>query len=48
MQGRKRVTLAQDLRGGSATLATGELPAGGTFEVILSDGLNSTRQSVRR
>ena len=44
----QRVTLAQDLRGGSAQLATGELPAGGSFEVILSDGLNSTRQSVRR
>ena len=44
----QRVTLAQDLRGGSAQVATGELPAGGTFEVILSDGLNSTRQSVRR
>ena len=44
----QRITLAQDLRGGSATLATSELPAGGTFEVILSDGLNSTRQSLRR
>ena len=44
----QRVTLAQDLRGGSAQVATGELPAGGSFEVILSDGLNSTRQSVRR
>ena len=44
----QRVTLAQDLRGGSAQLATGELPAGGSFEVILSDGLNSTRQSLRR
>ena len=44
----QRVTLAQDLHGGSAQLATGELPAGGSFEVILSDGLNATRQSVRR
>ena len=44
----QRVTLAQDLRGGSAQVATSELPAGGSFEVILSDGLNSTRQSVRR
>ena len=44
----QRVTLSQDLRGGSAQLSTGELPAGGAFEVILSDGLNSTRQSVRR
>jgi hypothetical protein len=44
----QRLTLAQDLRGGSARLSTAELPAGGSFEVILSDGLNSTRQSVRR
>ena len=44
----QRVTLAQDLSGGRARLATGELPAGGSFEVILSDGLNSSRQSVRR
>jgi len=44
----QRVTLAQDLSGGRAQLATGELPAGGSFEVILSDGLNASRQSVRR
>jgi hypothetical protein len=44
----QRATLAQDLRGGSAQLSVVELPAGGSFEVILSDGLNSTRQSVRR
>jgi len=44
----QRLTLAQDLRGGSAQLSTAELPAGGSFEVILSDGLNSTRRSVRR
>jgi len=44
----QRLTLAQDLRGGSAQLSTVELPAGGSFEVILSDGLNSTRRSVRR
>ena len=44
----QRMTLAQDLRGGSAQIPTSELPAGGTFEVILSDGLNSTRQSLRR
>ncbi len=44
----QRMTLAQDLRGGSAHISTAELPSGGTFEVILSDGLNSTRQSVRR
>lgn len=44
----QRVTLAQDLRGGSAQVSTAELPAGGSFEVILSDGLNSTRQNLRR
>jgi hypothetical protein len=44
----QRMTLAQDLRGGAAQIATSELPAGGSFEVILSDGLNSTRQSLRR
>jgi hypothetical protein len=44
----QRVTLAQDLRGGSAQVPVTELPAGGSFEVILSDGLNSTRRSLRR
>ena len=44
----QRMTLAQDLRGGTAQIAVGELPAGGSFEVIQSDGLNSTRQSLRR
>ena len=44
----QRMTLAQDLRGGTAQVATGELPTGGSFEVIQSDGLNSTRQSLRR
>jgi hypothetical protein len=44
----QRTTLAQDLRGGLAQLPVSELPAGGSFEVILSDGLNSTRQAVRR
>jgi len=39
----ERRTLAQDLRGGSATLSTAELPAGGSFEVIRSDGLNAVR-----
>jgi hypothetical protein len=44
----QRINLAQDLRGGSAAVSASELPAGGSFEVILSDGLNSTRQSVGR
>jgi len=29
-------------------LSTAELPAGGSFELILSDGLNSTRLSHQR
>ena len=41
--GGERRTLAQDLRGGSATLPTTDLPAGGSFEVIRSDGLNAVR-----
>lgn len=41
--GSRRINLAQDLRGGSARLSTAELPSGGRFEVVLSDGLNSTR-----
>lgn len=41
--GAQRITLGQDLRGGSATLSSAELPAGGSYELILSDGLNSTR-----
>ncbi|GLS95676.1 hypothetical protein GCM10007918_29680 [Piscinibacter gummiphilus] len=41
--GGERRTLAQDLRGGSATLPTADLPAGGSFELIRSDGLNAVR-----
>ncbi|HEX8611223.1 MAG TPA: M66 family metalloprotease [Telluria sp.] len=37
----KRSTLAQDLQGGSAVLSLGPLPAGGAFEMSLSDGINS-------
>ncbi|NHZ88860.1 hypothetical protein F2P45_07455 [Massilia sp. CCM 8733] len=36
-----RSTLAQDLQGGSAVLSLGPLPAGGAFELSLSDGVNS-------
>ena len=39
--GAQRVNLTQDLTGGRATLSTGELPAGGSYEFSLSDGLNS-------
>jgi hypothetical protein len=44
----QRVNLGQDLRGGSATLTSNELPSGGSFELIFSDGLNSVRQLVGR
>ena len=44
----QRRTLAQDLRGGSATLSTAELPAGGSFELELSDGLNPVRLTHNR
>lgn len=37
----KRSTLAQDLQQGSAVLSLGTLPAGGAFEISLSDGVNS-------
>lgn len=38
----KRYTLAQDLQNGSATLPLSTVPAGGSFEFSLSDGLNTT------
>jgi Peptidase M66 len=41
--GAQRRTLAQDLQGGSASLPVGELPAGGSFELGLSDGMNTAR-----
>jgi hypothetical protein len=41
--GSSRTTLVQDATGGAATLPLVSLPKGGSFEVILSDGLNSTR-----
>ncbi|WP_377161130.1 peptidase inhibitor family I36 protein [Roseateles sp. UC29_93] len=41
--GTRRLNLAQDLQGGEATLDTHELPAGGRFEFIVSDGLNAQR-----
>ena len=39
--GDRRTVLALDLMGGSASLATDALPAGGRFEFIGSDGINS-------
>lgn len=41
--GGDRTMLAQDLAGGSATVPLSTLAADGSFEVTLSDGLNSTR-----
>jgi hypothetical protein len=39
--GAQRANLAQDLEGGSATLAIGQLPVGGSYEFSLSDGINA-------
>ncbi len=46
--GAQRSTLAQDLEGGAASLPTTGMPAGGSFEFSLSDGLNSTRVTQSR
>jgi Peptidase M66 len=43
--GAQRSTLAQDLQGGTASLPIAALPAGGSFEFSLSDGMNSVRVS---
>lgn len=44
----QRLVLAQDLRSGQAALPVTGVPAGGRFELILSDGLNATRQQFAR
>ncbi len=46
--GTTRTTLALDLTGGEAWVATSRLPEGGTFELSLSDGLRSTRVRLPR
>ncbi|HEY0821416.1 MAG TPA: M66 family metalloprotease, partial [Rhizobacter sp.] len=46
--GTRRATLAQDLQGGRASLPLGTLPAGGSFEFSLSDGLNTLRHTHPR
>ena len=46
--GTQRATLAQDLEGGSAALPMAALPAGGSFEFSLSDGMNSVRVNRNR
>jgi hypothetical protein len=44
----RRLMLAQDLRNGQALVPAADLPAGGRFELILSDGLNGTRLQFPR
>ena len=46
--GTQRSTLAQDLQGGSASLPMANVPAGGSFEFSLSDGLNTLRVPLAR
>jgi Peptidase M66 len=46
--GAQRTTLAQDLEGGTAALPVAALPAGGSFEFSLSDGMNSVRVNRNR
>jgi len=41
--GEARTVIGVDLQGGSATLPTTALPAGGRFEFGLSDGVNTRR-----
>jgi len=43
-----RTVIALDVQGGTATLPTAALPAGGQFEFGLSDGLNAERVLVTR
>jgi hypothetical protein len=46
--GQERTTLTLNLTGGEGRLETAGLPAGGQFEVVLSDGLNSRRWVFNR
>jgi hypothetical protein len=46
--GAQRSTLAQDLQGGTASLPMASVPAGGSFEFSLSDGLNTLRVPLAR
>jgi Peptidase M66 len=48
VNGAQRSTMAQDLEGGTASLPTAGMAAGGSFEFSLSDGLNSTRVTQSR
>ncbi|HEU4741036.1 MAG TPA: M66 family metalloprotease [Meiothermus sp.] len=44
----QRTTLALWQEGGSVRVSTRGLPAGGVFEVVLSDGINTLRQEIKR
>ncbi len=46
--GGARTGLAVRARGGRVTLRTDALPAGGAFEIALSDGLNTERTTLAR
>ena len=46
--GNARTVVGIDLQGGSATLPTAALPAGGHFEFSLSDGMNTERVLLTR
>ena len=41
--GAQRTTLSFDVQGGSGSVSVAGLPAGGSFEFVLSDGMNSIR-----
>ena len=43
-----RTVIGLDLQGGSATVPTAALPAGGQFEFGLSDGVNTQRLAIAR
>jgi hypothetical protein len=48
ISGAQRSTLSQDLQGGTASLPAAGLPAGGSFEFSLSDGMNTARATQSR
>jgi hypothetical protein len=48
VSGAQRSTLSQDLQGGTASLPAAGLPAGGSFEFSLSDGMNTARATQSR
>ncbi len=46
--GAQRANLAQDLEGGSASLPINQVPAGGSYEFSLSDGINAVHLTYIR